>query len=203
MQAIVLNSMSSSGCFQYKTRSTITIGTTGMRNGPHRMSRAVLSTTAHAFSRECVVLGGGVGGLVTAAKLAQAGHNVTIVEQNEQLGGRCQTVTMAGCRFDTGPSLLLLPHVYKDTFNWLGSDISQHVQLSRVEPAAYRVWFEGSGGTLDLLYDVQQMVQQLEQVEPNSGWLLSYLLHAAQTCMNACRIAYGIMFLVCYNMLRA
>lgn len=116
---------------------------------------------------------------MTAAKLAQSGYNVTVVEKNPDLGGRCQTVSFEGCRFDTGPSLLLLPQVYKDTFKWLASDISQHMQLARVEPAAYRVWFAdgyGQGGpegcTLDMLYDVQQMVDQLERVEPGAGKLL-------------------------------
>lgn len=132
--------------------------------------------TASAAQRDCVVLGGGIGGLVTAAKLAQSGYSVTVCEQNEQLGGRCQTVSFEGCRFDTGPSLLLLPQVYRETFAWLGSSITEHVQLARVEPAAYRVWFADNfdsssqeGASLDLFYDVQRMVEQLERVEPGAG----------------------------------
>lgn len=134
--------------------------------------------TASAAQQDCVVLGGGIGGLVTAAKLAQSGYRVTVCEQNEQLGGRCQTVSFEGCRFDTGPSLLLLPQVYQETFAWLGSSITEHVQLARVEPAAYRVWFADSFdsssqakevASLDLFYDVQRMVEQLERVEPGAG----------------------------------
>jgi len=111
---------------------------------------------------------------VTAAKLAQSGYSVTVCEQNASFGGRCQSITLEGCRFDTGPSLLLLPQVYKDTFKWLGADLSDHVQLARVEPAAYRVWFPDDAGdhkcaTLDLLYDVQQMAEQLEELEPGSS----------------------------------
>jgi phytoene desaturase (3,4-didehydrolycopene-forming) len=131
--------------------------------------------------------------MVTAAKLAQSGYRVTLCEQNPSLGGRLQTVSMSGCRFDTGPSLLLLPQVYRDTFAYLGSSLEDHVQLARVEPAAYRVWFgDGYGAagkdspqgcTLDLLYDVQQMVQQLEQVEAGAGDHLDTLawLAARQT----------------------
>lgn len=100
------------------------------------------------------------------------------MEQNPVLGGRCHTVSFEGCRFDTGPSLLLLPQVYRDTFRWLQSDIEQHVQLARVEPAAYRVWFadgcgksghDSQGCTLDMFYDVQRMVQQLEEIEAGAG----------------------------------
>lgn len=123
----------------------------------------------------CVIVGGGIGGLVTAAKLAQSGMHVTICEKNSSMGGRCQSLEIDGCRFDTGPSLLLLPQTYKETFSWLGSDISEWLQLKRVEPAAYRVWFaDGHSSSqcstsLDLFYDVQQMVAQLEQEEAGAG----------------------------------
>lgn len=39
--------------------------------------------------KEVVVVGGGIGGLVTAAKLAKAGLRVTLCEQGPKLGGRC------------------------------------------------------------------------------------------------------------------
>jgi phytoene dehydrogenase-like protein len=126
--------------------------------------------------QSCVVVGGGIGGLVTAAKLAQSGYAVTLCEQGSALGGRCATVALGPFRFDTGPSLLLLPQYYASTFEWLGSSLDQHVQLARVEPAAYRVWFPDSsraahGGcfTLDLLYDAQAMVAQLEAVQAGAG----------------------------------
>jgi hypothetical protein len=57
--------------------------------------------------------------------------------------------------------------------------LCQHL-VRQVEPAAYRVWFadgygSSSGGgrdggcTLDMFYDVQHMVEQLEQVEEGAG----------------------------------
>lgn len=55
-----------------------------------------------------------------------------------QVGGRCQSVELDGYRFDTGPSLLLFKHVYERTFKQLGSRLQDHVDVRRVEPAAYR-----------------------------------------------------------------
>lgn len=169
----------SSSCSRvYRARSRpsaqTSSGRSTTRNGKGRPTEVCQAAAGH----DCVVLGAGIGGLTVAAKLAQSGYNVTVCEQNTELGGRCQTVSFEGCRFDTGPSLLLLPQVYRDSFKWLGSDISDHVELARVEPAAYRVWFaDGYGGsqhgsqgcTLDLFNDVQRMVDQLEQVEPGAG----------------------------------
>ncbi|OLB66681.1 MAG: phytoene desaturase [Actinobacteria bacterium 13_2_20CM_2_72_6] len=65
-----------------------------------------------------VVVGAGVGGLSVAARLATAGHRVTVFEQAGVVGGklgRYERTTAAGTfRFDTGPGLLTLPQVFAD-----------------------------------------------------------------------------------------
>lgn len=46
-------------------------------------------------------------------------NRVTVVEKNgeEDIGGRLNELVMpGGFRFDTGPSLLLLPETYRETF---------------------------------------------------------------------------------------
>lgn len=49
--------------------------------------------------------------------------SVTVLEKNgpEQSGGRLNELVLeGGFRFDTGPSLLLLPEIYRDTFRGNG-----------------------------------------------------------------------------------
>lgn len=53
-------------------------------------------------------------------------------------------------------------------FRALGTSLEQHVEIRRVEPAAYRVWF-GDGSHLDLLNNHDAMAQQLEGVEAGAG----------------------------------
>jgi phytoene desaturase len=65
------------------------------------------------------VIGAGVGGLVSALRLARAGHNVTVLEKNDRVGGKLAAREMDGFHFDTGPSLLTMP----DEFTSLGLDI--------------------------------------------------------------------------------
>ncbi len=62
------------------------------------------------------VIGAGMGGLAAAARLAHAGHAVTVYEQAATHGGKLGTVCRDGYTFDTGPSLLTLPHVYRELF---------------------------------------------------------------------------------------
>ncbi|BCJ63399.1 phytoene desaturase family protein [Polymorphospora rubra] len=67
-----------------------------------------------------VVVGAGVGGLATAARLAATGHRVTVVERSGVVGGKLgrytRTTPEGTFHFDTGPSLLTLPQVFADLF---------------------------------------------------------------------------------------
>lgn len=63
---------------------------------------------------EIVVVGGGIGGLATSALLARAGHETTLLEANEYLGGKSRRVEVGGQRMDTGPSLFTFPGVWKE-----------------------------------------------------------------------------------------
>lgn len=65
---------------------------------------------------EVVVIGAGMGGLAAAARLAALGHDVSVFEQGKHPGGKVATYRRDGFAFDTGPSLLTLPAVYRDLF---------------------------------------------------------------------------------------
>ncbi len=82
-----------------------------------------------------IVIGAGVGGLSTAARLAKAGHFVEIYEASDRVGGKCRTEWIGDYAFDTGPSLLTLPAVYRDLFLKTGKRIEHILKLDPVDPA--------------------------------------------------------------------
>lgn len=83
-----------------------------------------------------VIIGGGLGGLGTAVRLAGRGCEVTLCEQGTTLGGKMNRMVREGFTFDTGPSLLTLPEVFSETFAAAGEQLEDHVELLRLDPVA-------------------------------------------------------------------
>ncbi|EPR76548.1 Phytoene dehydrogenase [Leifsonia rubra CMS 76R] len=74
--------------------------------------------------RRIVVLGAGIGGLTAASLLAKAGHDVTVLEGNDWVGGKSRRIEVGGQRIDTGPSLVTFPAVWDELmrrYNALGA----------------------------------------------------------------------------------
>ena len=82
-----------------------------------------------------VVIGAGVGGMAAAARLAKQGHQVTIYEASDRTGGKCRTEWIGDYAFDTGPSLLTLPAIYKDFFIKTGPRLEKVLSVSAVDPS--------------------------------------------------------------------
>jgi phytoene dehydrogenase-like protein len=83
-----------------------------------------------------VVIGGGFGGLASAARLAKLGHEVTVVEQQPALGGALAYIEKDGFRWDAGPTSTLLPAVIRDFFRKSGRAAEKEIDLVPVEPVA-------------------------------------------------------------------
>lgn len=88
---------------------------------------------AHAMS--VLVIGAGIGGMCTAARLARQGHEVTVYESSSFVGGKCRTEWIGKYAFDLGPSLLTLPAVYRDFFQKTGKHMGQVLAMTAVDPS--------------------------------------------------------------------
>ena len=90
------------------------------------------------------VIGAGMGGMCTAARLAKAGYEVTVYEASDRHGGKCRTEWIGNYAFDTGPSLLTLPAVYRDFFQRTGDVMGRVVDLQPVSPSFDYRFADGS-----------------------------------------------------------
>ncbi len=115
-----------------------------------------------------------MGGIATAARLARAGHRVTVVEKCEKSGGRCDQMNLQGYRFDTGATLFMMPELYAETFSALGERMEDRLDLRRIDPT-YALCFQDNS-QLRLTSDMIKMKEQLEAIEPGSfEHMLRYL----------------------------
>ncbi|KAI9808611.1 MAG: hypothetical protein M1825_003761 [Sarcosagium campestre] len=119
--------------------------------------------------KSVLIVGAGVGGISTAARLAKAGFRVTVVEKNGFTGGRCSLIHHDDYRFDQGPSLLLLPRFFEEAFGDLDTSMeAEGVKLMKCEPN-YNVWF-GDGESFELSTDVSRMKAEVEKWEGKDGF---------------------------------
>jgi len=88
-----------------------------------------------------VVIGGGFGGLASAARLAKLGHEVTLLERSTSLGGALGLVESEGFTWDAGPSSTLLPAVIRDLFRKTGRPLERELELVPREIVREH-WFE-------------------------------------------------------------
>ncbi len=120
----------------------------GIRGSVRRATRKIAARKRQKAQRQAnvpeqaqhaVVIGGGISGLATAALLAKDGHSVTLLEKEQQLGGRAGRWESQGFTFDTGPSWYLMPEVIDHWFKLMGTSAAAELELSRLDPA-YKLW---------------------------------------------------------------
>ncbi|MGQ0645845.1 MAG: phytoene desaturase family protein [Elusimicrobiota bacterium] len=87
-----------------------------------------------------MIIGAGVGGLACGIRLRLLGYDVSILEKNEEPGGRCGRLKLDGYTFDTGPTLLMIPETLESLFRDAGRRLADYISLQRLDPA-YRVTF--------------------------------------------------------------
>jgi phytoene desaturase len=109
-----------------------------------------------------VVVGAGLGGLSAALRLAGAGREVTVLEREPVPGGRAGRLEIDGYAFDTGPTVLTMPHLIADALGAVGERLADWLDLLPVQPL-YRAHYP-DGSTLDVHSDTEAMAAEVARV---------------------------------------
>ncbi len=112
------------------------------------------------------VIGAGLGGLAAACTLAARGHKVILFDKNPWLGGKAALLEQDGYRFDMGPTILTVPGVLERVFQEAGRNMSDYLDLRRLDPQ-WRCFFD-DGAVLDLQEDVPAMAETIAKFAPGS-----------------------------------
>lgn len=113
------------------------------------------------------VVGAGIGGLSTAARLAHDGYDVQVFEKLPQCGGRASLLNEKGFRIDMGPSFVLMPDFYKEVFDYCGERIEDYIDLMALD-THYKIFYP-DGDVLDVTGDPERNKEALERLEPGAA----------------------------------
>lgn len=88
-----------------------------------------------------VIVGAGIGGLSAAIRLAAANVRVIVLEANAAVGGKMSEIRAEGFRWDTGPSVITMRHVFADAF---GGRLDEYLTLVPVDPLTRYFYPDGT-----------------------------------------------------------
>ncbi|CAD0002689.1 phytoene desaturase family protein [Flavobacterium chungangense] len=125
------------------------------------------------------IIGSGFSALAASCYLAQQGHEVTIYEKNDSIGGRARQFKSNGFTFDMGPSWYWMPDVFERFFNDFDKKQSDYYELIKLNPA-YRVYF-GMDDFISIHDNLEDIKSTFENIEKGSGQKLQSFINSAKS----------------------
>ena len=92
---------------------------------------------------DIAIIGSGVGGLSSAIRLVKKGHSVSVFERNDTYGGKIGNLKLKDFSFDTGPSLLTMPHLIDELFIMHGEDPRNYFNYKKKNIHCEYFWDDG------------------------------------------------------------
>jgi phytoene desaturase len=114
--------------------------------------------------KKIIVIGSGFGGLSAAVRLAAQGHDVTIFEKRDQLGGRAYQYEINGFKFDGGPTVITAPFMFEDIFSAAGRKLEDYVTFVPLDPF-YRI-FDHEGRAFNYRSTMEDTLREIERWNP-------------------------------------
>ena len=81
-----------------------------------------------------IVVGGGFGGIAIALRLRALGHQVTLLEKLNSLGGIAQVFKKNGFKHDAGPTVITAPFLFDELFELFGEKREDYVEFKPLDP---------------------------------------------------------------------
>lgn len=124
------------------------------------------------------IIGGGIGGLVSAVLFAKDGHDVRVYEKNKRVGGKLNFYEEKGYRFDTGPSLLTMPFLLERVFSYAGCQMQDYLELIKPEPICRYQYADGE--IFNNYSSLPLTLKELDHLAPSDkSAYIEFLGHAA------------------------
>lgn len=130
------------------------------------------------MQKKIVIIGSGFSSLAAACYLAKQGSQVTILEKNQDNGGRARQLIRDGFTFDIGPTFYWMPDVFERFFADFGKTVADYYPLDRLDPG-YQVYFKHRQ-SISIAADFNAIQSTFESIEKGSGKQLSRFMANAE-----------------------
>jgi len=107
-----------------------------------------------------IVVGAGIGGLVSSLLLSDMGLDVTVIDKNNDVGGKLRAIPDDEGPIDAGPTVLTLIDIFVDIFEQAKLNVFEELDLYQ-EPILARHWWP-DGSSLDLFSDHEKNLNNIE-----------------------------------------
>ncbi|WP_417196148.1 phytoene desaturase family protein [Bizionia sp.] len=134
------------------------------------------------MKKKITIIGSGFSSLAAACYLAKSGHDVTVFEKNNTIGGRARQLTKNGFTFDIGPTWYWMPDVFERFFADFNTKPSDFYQLEKLNPA-YSVYY-GKDDYIMIEDTLDKIAIAFEKEEPGSSKTLQKFINKAQDNYN-------------------
>ncbi|EOA7277602.1 phytoene desaturase family protein [Enterococcus hirae] len=114
--------------------------------------------------KKIIVIGAGVAGLSAAVRLQKLGYEVTLYEKDRQVGGKMNQIKTAGFTFDLGPTIVMMPEIYREVFEFCGKDSDDYIQMKKVDPML-KLYFNKEE-PIEFSNDLIELTKTLENISP-------------------------------------
>ncbi len=114
--------------------------------------------------KRVIVIGSGFGGLGAACRLAAKGHDVTLYEKRDKLGGRAYQYEINGFKFDGGPTVMTVPDFFNEIFEDAGRRREDYFQLTPLDPF-YRI-FDQDGRAFNYWRGTDETIEEIRKFNP-------------------------------------
>lgn len=122
-----------------------------------------------------------MGGLSAAIHARLKGWDVLVIEQSDRTGGKAAGIQIGEFSLDPGPSIIIMPEVYRDVFRLAGRNPDDYLLFDRL-PTLSRVYFEGKDA-IDIPADTQGCLHLIDEIAPQDASAFKAMLSKLDRCV--------------------
>lgn len=125
--------------------------------------------------KKVIVIGAGVAGLASAIRLQHEGYDVEIYEKESLPGGKMHQIEKDGFFFDVGPTIVMMPELYREVFELAGRNPDDYIPMQKLNPM-FSGYFNNGREKIDISNDLVELMQLFEMSsEKDAEGFLRYI----------------------------